>query len=81
MTVSKEIRLFGDLWLSDPEHTLLKHELMTVKKLLPLIQRFEKDWDKDVAIADSKPTNLYPTCVFSFSGGRVLGLGAHRVQV
>ncbi|GAA82110.1 hypothetical protein AKAW_00225 [Aspergillus luchuensis IFO 4308] len=44
MTASKEIRLFGDLWLPDPGNALPKDELAIVRKLLPLIQRFEEDW-------------------------------------
>lgn len=57
MTASKEIRLFGDLWLPDPGNALPKDELAIVRKLLPLIQRFEEDWYRMAEVPDSKPTN------------------------
>lgn len=78
MPVLKEIRLVGDLGLSDREHALPKHELMNVNKLLPLIQCFKDDRDQERKVADSKSTNGYPTCAFSFLGRQVMGLGAKR---
>ncbi|PLB48407.1 hypothetical protein P170DRAFT_448111 [Aspergillus steynii IBT 23096] len=44
MPGQEEFRLFGDLWLPDPEQALSSQELVHVRAILPQIRAFETNW-------------------------------------